>query len=369
MKKSNFKLKIAIIVSFVCVMVGAMGSFYLVNGISDEAYKVAKNKISYKSKELISTKNQINYLEINGFNYSKVDIKKSEDGINRVLVKYKEGFAEPSADFSKEFEDKLEINYNKKNLKKYYGTFDIVERWIDEYLDNDIHVSYFLLGGLNKIENETALEIQLVNPTQVFGYFNLKNTNVISEIVKNELDLKKFDIQKYKKYSSRLNDFSSIHYFQKEFKLYNYSDDEYQLDNIISEKLYLETDKIENLLIYGNYENTESKYHKYYEFNAENIENNFEIDLSNINSNIIVNKAKNVVIKGIPNNSTVIKIIYKSKDSDVEKHFTILGNDGNDNNYSKENISIVVDAENIYRTESNKNKITNVESENVKKIK
>ena len=96
MKKSNFKLKIAIIVSFVCVMVGAMGSFYLVNGISDEAYKVAKNKISYKSKELISTKNQINYLEINGFNYSKVDIKKSEDGINRVLVKYKEGFAEPS---------------------------------------------------------------------------------------------------------------------------------------------------------------------------------------------------------------------------------------------------------------------------------
>lgn len=370
MKAKYFKLKLASIFSFVFIVVGALGSFYLVSSMEEKINEIVTMKSKIQRIELLKTDKEVTSLDLVKYNKYTVELEKSEDGFNHIIAETIPEYTECNAEFDKNIAGRVNISSNSLIKNKNYKPFSKIEEIVDENIVFGNKITLFSKNFENRMKDKIILK--LVKPVEI--RFNNKliadKNNFDYSLLKNELT---YDSYEYGR-AVYLLDYGIVKsnlFETNEFTVKNFSEDVLTISNFDFKKVKFEANKMDKILVISDGVSYEHHYDELITLDAKNIKEFVEVDLKGISSNINVTGAKAVVLEGIPDHT---EILVKYKNKDEEKSFVIEPSAKNCTRGDIFKKVITIEADEIYRTEKDnyilKNGLKNSESlKNSKELK
>lgn len=338
MKGKYFKLKLFSVISFIFIVTGLAGSFFMISFMREKISDIVAEKQKLTEIELLKTKEEIKYIDLFRYFGKKIEVKESDDGYNHIIVYTKPSYIKSNIQFD-EKNNKVDISSKILLTDKKYKTFNQIEKIIDREI---VYGNLDFISNTN-IENNEKILLKLVKPVEIRANNKIKKAEEFNKnLIKNELTAKVYDINNNLDYNilSNLN--------------YNiFSDENFLIKNFTKNTLYLFKNYFKNMKIsVEECKNFLIITPHLYEFEPNNIQldctnvKNFTIvDTTYLNSNLNI-KAKNVLFctKAIDRD-----ILVKYKVKNQEKTFLIPAYNKKSKNIKKK-IIVQVDADKIFKS-------------------
>lgn len=338
MKGKYFKLKLFSVISFIFIVTGLVGLFFIRSFMREKISDIVAEKQKLTEIELLKTKEEIKYIDLFRYFGKKIEVKESDDGYNHIIVYTKPSYIKSNIQFD-EKNNKVDISSKILLTDKKYKTFNQIEKIIDREI---VYGNLDFISNTN-IENNEKILLKLVKPVEIRANNKIKKAEEFNKnLIKNELTAKVYDINNNLDYNilSNLN--------------YNiFSDENFLIKNFPKNTLYLSKNYFKNMKIsVEECKNFLIITPHLYEFEPNNIQldctnvKNFTIvDTTYLNSNLNI-KAKNVLFctKAIDRD-----ILVKYKVKNQEKTFLIPAYNKKNKNIKKK-IIVQVDADKIFKS-------------------
>lgn len=341
MKKGKyFKLKISLIISFCLIVTGLVGSFYMVYTMEIKANSIIDSKNKYLTKEILRTDKEIKTIDLRNYFNSEIQVEKSDDNFNHIIVTYKNEVYTTEVNYDKNFNDKVVLTGNLISNNKQYSIFNAVEKIIDEHINYGGFIDIFTKQN-NEFKNQNKIILKLKNPVSVVSSKNLNLGKIDGELIINEIDKNYYP----------LDDINSLNIISlsDEIKVKNYDSEVLELSQRYEQKVLYDFIKMKELTVKSNFSRERMKITS--NINAENISETVYVNLENLDTNLNVEKAKNVVLYGIPNSNIEIK--YNQKDEN--KNLFLKGEYyKNSKGKDERKFILTIDSESIYYSKDGK---------------
>lgn len=338
MKGKYFKLKLFSVISFIFIVTGLVGLFFIRSFMREKISDIVAEKQKLTEIELLKTKEEIKYIDLFRYFGKKIEVKESDDGYNHIIVYTKPSYIKSNIQFD-EKNNKVDISSKILLTDKKYKTFNQIEKIIDREI---VYGNLDFISNTN-IENNEKILLKLVKPVEIRANNKIKKAEEFNKnLIKNELTAKVYDINNNLDYNilSNLN--------------YNiFSDENFLIKNFTKNTLYLSKNYFKNMKIsVEECKNFLIITPHLYEFEPNNVQldctnvKNFTIvDTTYLNSNLNI-KAKNVLFceKAIDRD-----ILVKYKVKNQEKTFLIPAYNKKNKNIKKK-IIVQVDADKIFKS-------------------
>lgn len=338
MKGKYFKLKLFSVISFIFIVTGLVGLFFIRSFMREKISDIVAEKQKLTEIELLKTKEEIKYIDLFRYFGKKIEVKESDDGYNHIIVYTKPSYIESNIQFD-EKNNKVDISSKILLTDKKYKTFNQIEKIIDREI---VYGNLDFIFNTN-VENNEKILLKLVKPVEIRANNKIKKAEEFNKnLIKNELTAKVYDINNNLDYNilSNLN--------------YNiFSDENFLIKNFTKNTLYLFKNYFKNMKIsVEECKNFLIITPHLYEFEPNNVQldctnvKNFTIvDTTYLNSNLNI-KAKNVLFctKAIDRD-----ILVKYKVKNQEKTFLIPAYNKKSKNIKKK-IIVQVDADKIFKS-------------------
>lgn len=338
MKGKYFKLKLFSVISFIFIVTGLVGLFFIRSFMIEKISDIVSEKQKLTEIELLKTKEEIKYIDLFRYFGKKIEVKESDDGYNHIIVYTKPSYIKSNIQFD-EKNNKVDISSKILLTDKKYKTFNQIEKIIDREI---VYGNLDFIFNTN-VENNEKILLKLVKPVEIRANNKIKKAEEFNKnLIKNELTAKVYDINNNLDYNilSNLN--------------YNiFSDENFLIKNFPKNTLYLSKNYFKNMKIsVEECKNFLIITPHLYEFEPNNIQldctnvKNFTIvDTTYLNSNLNI-KAKNVLFctKAIDRD-----ILVKYKVKNQEKTFLIPAYNKKNKNIKKK-IIVQVDADKIFKS-------------------
>lgn len=338
MKGKYFKLKLFSVISFIFIVTGLVGLFFIRSFMREKISDIVAEKQKLTEIELLKTKEEIKYIDLFRYFGKKIEVKESDDGYNHIIVYTKPSYIKSNIQFD-EKNNKVDISSKILLTDKKYKTFNQIEKIIDREI---VYGNLDFIFNTN-VENNEKILLKLVKPVEIRANNKIKKAEEFNKnLIKNELTAKVYDINNNLDYNilSNLN--------------YNiFSDENFLIKNFTKNTLYLFKNYFKNMKIsVEECKNFLIITPHLYEFEPNNIQldctnvKNFTIvDTTYLNSNLNI-KAKNVLFctKAIDRD-----ILVKYKVKNQEKTFLIPAYNKKNKNIKKK-IIVQVDADKIFKS-------------------
>lgn len=338
MKGKYFKLKLFSVISFIFIVTGLVGLFFIRSFMIEKISDIVAEKQKLTEIELLKTKEEIKYIDLFRYFGKKIEVKESDDGYNHIIVYTKPSYIKSNIQFD-EKNNKVDISSKILLTDKKYKTFNQIEKIIDREI---VYGNLDFISNTN-VENNEKILLKLVKPVEIRANNKIKKAEEFNKnLIKNELTAKVYDINNNLDYNilSNLN--------------YNiFSDENFLIKNFPKNTLYLFKNYFKNMKIsVEECKNFLIITPHLYEFEPNNIQldctnvKNFTIvDTTYLNSNLNI-KAKNVLFctKAIDRD-----ILVKYKVKNQEKTFLIPAYNKKNKNIKKK-IIVQVDADKIFKS-------------------
>lgn len=338
MKGKYFKLKLFSVISFIFIVTGLVGLFFIRSFMREKISDIVAEKQKLTEIELLKTKEEIKYIDLFRYFGKKIEVKESDDGYNHIIVYTKPSYIKSNIQFD-EKNNKVDISSKILLTDKKYKTFNQIEKIIDREI---VYGNLDFIFNTN-VENNEKILLKLVKPVEIRANNKIKKAEKFDKnLIKNELTAKVYDINNNLDYDilSNLN--------------YNiFSDENFLIKNFTKNTLYLFKNYFKNMKIsVEECKNFLIITPHLYEFEPNNIQldctnvKNFTIvDTTYLNSNLNI-KAKNVLFctKAIDRD-----ILVKYKVKNQEKTFLIPAYNKKNKNIKKK-IIVQVDADKIFKS-------------------
>lgn len=338
MKGKYFKLKLFSVISFIFIVTGLVGLFFIRSFMIEKISDIVAEKQKLTEIELLKTKEEIKYIDLFRYFGKKIEVKESDDGYNHIIVYTKPSYIKSNIQFD-EKNNKVDISSKILLTDKKYKTFNQIEKIIDREI---VYGNLDFISNTN-VENNEKILLKLVKPVEIRANNKIKKAEEFNKnLIKNELTAKVYDINNNLDYNilSNLN--------------YNiFSDENFLIKNFTKNTLYLSKNYFKNMKIsVEECKNFLIITPHLYEFEPNNVQldctnvKNFTIvDTTYLNSNLNI-KAKNVLFceKAIDRD-----ILVKYKVKNQEKTFLIPAYNKKNKNIKKK-IIVQVDADKIFKS-------------------
>lgn len=338
MKGKYFKLKLFSVISFIFIVTGLVGLFFIRSFMIEKISDIVAEKQKLTEIELLKTKEEIKYIDLFRYFGKKIEVKESDDGYNHIIVYTKPSYIKSNLQFD-EKNNKVDISSKILLTDKKYKTFNQIEKIIDREI---VYGNLDFIFNTN-VENNEKILLKLVKPVEIRANNKIKKAEKFDKnLIKNELTAKVYDINNNLDYNilSNLN--------------YNiFSDENFLIKNFTKNTLYLSKNYFKNMKIsVEECKNFLIITPHLYEFEPNNIQldctnvKNFTIvDTTYLNSNLNI-KAKNVLFctKAIDRD-----ILVKYKVKNQEKTFLIPAYNKKNKNIKKK-IIVQVDTDKIFKS-------------------
>lgn len=346
MKGKYFKLKFIVCIFLSFIVIGGVGSFYLVSSMEEKFNSKVESESKLTSLEILKTDKEIKSIDLQEYHGKVIEISKSDDNLNHILIKTKPKYIQTSVIFDKEFSDKVKVFSKNIFTNKLYKPFSKFEEVFDNSLVSGEIINFF--GKRNSIKNKEKIILKLKNPVEILFNKNLSKDkeNFDYSLIKNELD--------FNLYKNILTGNGLIYEINKndlfntdEFKIKNFSDEVLNIGKFSFKNMKVETSKIKNLTIDslgGIYHNNNDD--DLITIDCKNVEKMVKINLENLSSNINIVNAKSVILNKLPLHAEVL-INYKINDE--IKSLKILSKFKNKKTLER---VITIDSKEIFRAKS-----------------
>lgn len=342
MKGKYFKLKLFSVISFIFIVTGLAGSFFMISFMREKISDIVSEKQKLTEIELLKTKKEIKYIDLFRYFGKKIEVKESDDGYNHIIVYTKPSYIKSNIQFD-EKNNKVDISSKILLTDKKYKTFNQIERIIDREI---VYGNSDFIFNTN-VENNEKILLKLVKPVEIRANNKIKKAEKFDKnLIKNELTAKV--------YYSELFDHNNLDYnILSNLNCNIFSDENFLIKNFPENILYLSKNYFKNMKIsVEECKNFLIITPHLYEFEPNNIQldctnvKNFTIvDTTYLNSNLNI-KAKNVLFctKAIDRD-----ILVKYKVKNQEKTFLIPAYNKKNKNIKKK-IIVQVDADKIFKS-------------------
>lgn len=338
MKGKYFKLKLFSVISFIFIVTGLVGLFFIRSFMIEKISDIVAEKQKLTEIELLKTKEEIKYIDLFRYFGKKIEVKESDDGYNHIIVYTKPSYIKSNIQFD-EKNNKVDISSKILLTDKKYKTFNQIERIIDREI---VYGNLDFIFNTN-VENNEKILLKLVKPVEIRANNKIKKAEEFNKnLIKNELTAKVYDINNNLDY----NILSNLNYniFSDEnFLIKNFPENILYLSKNYFKNMKISVEECKNFLIITPH---------LYEFEPNNVQldctnvKNFTIvDTTYLNSNLNI-KAKNVLFctKAIDRD-----ILVKYKVKNQEKTFLIPVYNKKNKNIKKK-IIVQVDADKIFKS-------------------
>lgn len=338
MKGKYFKLKLFSVISFIFIVTGLVGLFFIRSFMIEKISDIVAEKQKLTEIELLKTKKEIKYIDLFRYFGKKIEVKESDDGYNHIIVYTKPSYIKSNIQFD-EKNNKVDISSKILLTDKKYKTFNQIEKIIDREI---VYGNLDFISNTN-IENNEKILLKLVKPVEIRANNKIKKAEEFDKnLIKNELTAKVYDINNNLDYNILSNLNCNI-FSDENFLIKNFPKNILYLFKNYFKNMKISVEECKNFLIITPH---------LYEFEPNNIQldctnvKNFTIvDTTYLNSNLNI-KAKNVLFcaKAIDRD-----ILVKYKVKNQEKTFLIPVYNKKSKNIKKK-IIVQVDADKIFKS-------------------
>lgn len=344
MKGKYFKLKCVFCVFLSFIVIGSIGSFYLVSYVEGKTKTKIESESKLTSLEILKTDKEIKSIDLLEYKGKVIEVSKSDDGFNHIIVETKPKYIQNNAFFDKKVLGKVNVISKSIFTNKMYKAFSKFEEVFDRALVDGEITNIF--GKRTSLNNKEKIILKLKNPIELRFNKNLfrDKENFDFSLIKNEFsfDLYKGDLDGYGLiYEINKNDLFNI----DEFKIKNFSDEVLNIGKFAFKDVKIETSKIKKLKVGSLAGVYNRKNDDLITIDCKNVEKVVEINLEELCSNINIVNAKSVILNKI---SICCDFLINYKVKDDKKSLKISKNIKN----KKENIvkTITIDSNEIFRS-------------------
>lgn len=339
MKGKYFKLKLFSVISFIFIVTGLAGSFFMISFMIEKISDIVAEKQKLTEIELLKTKEEIKYIDLFRYFGKKIEVKESDDGYNHIIVYTKPSYIKSNIQFD-EKNNKVDISSKILLTDKKYKTFNQIERIIDREI---VYGNSDFIFNTN-VENNEKILLKLVKPVEIRANNKIKKAEEFNKnLIKNELTAKVYDINNNNLDYDILSNLNYNIFSDENFLIKNFTKNTLYLSKNYFKNMKISVEECKNFLIITP---------RLYEFEPNNVQldctnvKNFTIvDTTYLNSNLNI-KAKNVLFceKAIDRD-----ILVKYKVKNQEKTFLIPAYNKKNKNIKKK-IIVQVDADKIFKS-------------------
>lgn len=339
MKGKYFKLKLFSVISFIFIVTGLVGLFFIRSFMREKISDIVAEKQKLTEIELLKTKEEIKYIDLFRYFGKKIEVKESDDGYNHIIVYTKPSYIESNIQFD-EKNNKVDISSKILLADKKYKTFNQIEKIIDREI---VYGNLDFISNTN-VENNEKILLKLVKPVEIRANNKIKKAEKFDKnLIKNELTAKVYDINYNNLDYNILSNLNYNIFSDENFLIKNFPENTLYLSKNYFKNMKISVEECKNFLIITPH---------LYEFEPNNVQldctnvKNFTIvDTTYLNSNLNI-KAKNVLFctKAIDRD-----ILVKYKVKNQEKTFLIPAYNKKNKNIKKK-IIVQVDADKIFKS-------------------
>lgn len=339
MKGKYFKLKLFSVISFIFIVTGLVGLFFIRSFMREKISDIVAEKQKLTEIELLKTKEEIKYIDLFRYFGKKIEVKESDDGYNHIIVYTKPSYIKSNVQFD-EKNNKVDISSKILLADKKYKTFNQIEKIIDREI---VYGSSEFIFNTN-VENNEKILLKLVKPVEIRANNKIKKAEEFNKnLIKNELTAKVYDINNNNLDYDILSNLNYNIFSDENFLIKNFTKNTLYLFKNYFKNMKISVEECKNFLIITP---------RLYEFEPNNVQldctnvKNFTIvDTTYLNSNLNI-KAKNVLFceKAIDRD-----ILVKYKVKNQEKTFLIPAYNKKNKNIKKK-IIVQVDADKIFKS-------------------
>lgn len=339
MKGKYFKLKLFSVISFIFIVTGLVGLFFIRSFMREKISDIVAEKQKLTEIELLKTKEEIKYIDLFRYFGKKIEVKESDDGYNHIIVYTKPSYIKSNIQFD-EKNNKVDISSKILLADKKYKTFNQIEKIIDREI---VYGNSDFIFNTN-VENNEKILLKLVKPVEIRANNKIKKAEEFNKnLIKNELTAKVYDINNNNLDYNILSNLNYNIFSDENFLIKNFTKNTLYLFKNYFKNMKISVEECKNFLIITP---------RLYEFEPNNVQldctnvKNFTIvDTTYLNSNLNI-KAKNVLFceKAIDRD-----ILVKYKVKNQEKTFLIPAYNKKSKNIKKK-IIVQVDADKIFKS-------------------
>lgn len=339
MKGKYFKLKLFSVISFIFIVTGLVGLFFIRSFMREKISDIVAEKQKLTEIELLKTKEEIKYIDLFRYFGKKIEVKESDDGYNHIIVYTKPSYIKSNVQFD-EKNNKVDISSKILLADKKYKTFNQIEKIIDREI---VYGSSEFIFNTN-VENNEKILLKLVKPVEIRANNKIKKAEEFNKnLIKNELTAKVYDINNNNLDYDILSNLNYNIFSDENFLIKNFTKNTLYLFKNYFKNMKISVEECKNFLIITPHLSEFEPNNV--QLDCTNVKNFTIVDTTYLNSNLNI-KAKNVLFceKAIDRD-----ILVKYKVKNQEKTFLIPAYNKKNKNIKKK-IIVQVDADKIFKS-------------------